>query len=260
MQGNDIIVEGADGPLVSVTLNRPAKRNCVSLTMWRELAAIFTELGGHRGVRAIVLTGAGGNFCSGADISEFRAVRATAAAAASYEGAVDAATHAIRDCPKPTIARISGYCVGGGCGLALACDFRIADATARLGIPAARLGIVYGLTDCRLLVALVGLANAKRMLYTGEIFSAREAEAMGLVGIPDDDIEKATRDFAERLAANAPLSIAGSKLILNGVAFDEVERRHAAIDEAIATAAESRDYREAARAFIAKRAPTFRGE
>jgi enoyl-CoA hydratase/carnithine racemase len=249
----DILVEEREGGFAVVTLNRPAKRNCVSLAMWRELGTIFHDLGRRSDIRVITLKGAGGNFCSGADIGEFATVRGDAAGAAADEAAV-------HDCPRPTIAHIQGYCVGGGCGLALACDFRIADPTARVGIPAARLGIVYGLTDCRLLLALVGLAGAKRVLYTGEIFDAEAAHAMGLLDVVAEDADKSARELAARLAENAPLSIAGAKLILHAIADQEVDERRAAVEAVIAQAADSRDYREAARAFVEKRRPTFRGE
>ena len=126
-------------------------------------------------------TGAGGNFCAGADISEFSKVRFDAESGRIYEEAGEAATLAIRDCRKPTIAAISGYAIGGGCGLALACDFRIADRSARMGITAARLGIVYGTLDCELLYRQVGLANAKRVLFSGQHFAIDDCVAMGLV-------------------------------------------------------------------------------
>src|SRR5438270_151090 len=134
----DHILVGVEGGLAAVTLDRPAKRNAVTLAMWRRLRDIFDGLGRDPDIRAIVLAGAGGH------IAEFATVRDTVAAGAEYERAGEAALLAVRDCAKPTIAQLSGYCVGGGAALALACDFRVADGTARMGIPAARLGIVYG--------------------------------------------------------------------------------------------------------------------
>ena len=177
----DIVVSarGTNG-VATVTLNRPAKRNAVSLAMWRRLAEIFSELGGRNDVRAIILTGAGGNFCAGADISEFSKVRADAEIGSNLRGGREAATLAIRDCRKPTIAAISGYAMGGGCGLALACDFRVGDAHARMGIPAARLGIVYGELDCALLTARSGLRMPSAS-SSGPAFSAEDCVAMGLV-------------------------------------------------------------------------------
>lgn len=254
-----VVSVGADGIAV-VTLNRPTKRNAVSLEMWRELGQIFTDLSSREDVRVAILTGAGDHFCAGADISEFSTVRADVASGRRYEVAVDRATRTLRDCPKPTIAAISGYAMGGGCSLALACDLRVGDATARMGIPAARLGIVYGELDCALLYRQVGLANAKRVLYSGRYFDSEDCAAMGLV-----DIVAAGRAYetahalASEMAANAPLSLAGSKLVLEALASDSAQARSAQISNAIEGAMNSADYREGTRAFLDKRKPVFTG-
>lgn len=254
------IIVAEEGGVALVTLNRPAKRNAVSLAMWRELSRLFGELGRREGVRAIILTGAGGHFCAGADISEFATVRADAAMGRAYEEAADGATLAIRDCPRPTIAAISGYAMGGGCGIALACDFRVADLTARMGIPAARLGIVYGPLDCSLLLRQAGLANAKRVLYSGRAFGVDDCAEMGLVDIvaTTGALDEA-RVLAAELSANAPMSIAGAKLVLEALASGTAGARTAEIDAVIARAMDSADYREGARAFVEKRRPQFAG-
>lgn len=256
----DIEVAVDDHGIAVVTLNRPQKRNAVSLEMWRGLAATFAGLGGREDVRAVILNGAGGNFCAGADISEFPKVRFDAESGRIYEEAGEAASLAIRDCRKPTIAAISGYAIGGGCGLALCCDFRVADRTARMGITAAKLGIIYGTLDCDLLYRQVGLANAKRVLFTGRHFALDECLAMGLVDVaaPETAIENA-HAFAAEIASNAPLSVAGSKLILEAIATGTAEGRKREIGEAIDRAMDSADYREGARAFIDKRRPNFTG-
>jgi enoyl-CoA hydratase/carnithine racemase len=246
--------------MATVTLNRPGKRNAVSLAMWRRLGEIFTDFGGREEIRVVILTGAGGNFCAGADISEFPTVRADSRSGRIYEAANEAATIALRDCRKPTIAAISGYGMGGGCALALACDFRVGDATTWMGIPAARLGVVYGELDCAMLYRQVGLANAKRVLYSGRAFDASDCAAMGLVDIVATD---AALDGAHALAAeiadNAPLSLAGSKLVLEALAAGATGSRHAEISAAIEGSMNSADYREGARAFIEKRKPVFTG-
>ena len=175
----DILVSVEGRGVAIVTLNRPAKRNAVSLAMWRRLGAIFPELEERDDVRVVILTGAGGNFCAGADISEFPTLRADSKSGRIYEAANEAAAMALRDCRKPTIAAVSGYGMGGGCALALACDFRVGDATTRMGIPAARLGVVYGELDCAMLYRQVGLANAKRVLYSGRAFDAASARPWG---------------------------------------------------------------------------------
>ncbi len=260
MASEEIQVSIADNGVAVVTLNRPGKRNAVNLAMLRALGRIFADLGGDDRVRVVILTGAGGNFSAGADISEFPQVRFDAESGRIYEEAGEVASLAIRDCRKPTIAAISGYAIGGGCGLALCCDFRVADASARMGITAARLGIVYGIVDCELLYRQVGLANAKQVLFTGRHFAIEDCVAMGLVDIraPETAIENA-HALAAEIAGNAPLSVAGSKLILEAIATHSVDRRAQEIAAALDGALESADYREGARAFAEKRRPNFIG-
>jgi len=255
------IVVAEEGGVVTVTLNRPAKRNAVSLAMWQRLADIFVGLGRQDGARAVILTGAGGHFCAGADISEFAVVRADAAMGEAYEEIANSATRALRDCPLPTIAAISGYAMGGGCGLALACDFRVGDASTQMGIPAARLGNVYGTLDCSLLLRQAGLANAKRVLYAGRAFSLAECRQMNLVDLVAEQggALAAARDFAADLSANAPLSITGAKLVLEALASGTADARADEIAAFIARAMDSADYREGAAAFNGKRAPRFLG-
>ena len=252
---HSILVER--GRVAVVTLNRPSRINAVTFAMWRELGALFRSFAEDGEVRAVVLTGAGGHFSSGADISEFAEVRDTAEASVEYEAAGDAASRAIMELPKPVVAALSGYCVGGGLALAMACDLRIADATAKLGIPAARLGIVYGPLDTRNLLSLVGLANAKRVLFTGSRFDAAAAERMGLIDELSPEPLGAAKALAAEMAANAPLSLAGAKAILGALA--EGREDEAAIQALVDRAAASADYAEGRAAFAAKRAPIFTG-
>jgi enoyl-CoA hydratase/carnithine racemase len=242
-----------------VTLNRPEAYNAVKFAMWLELAGVFSRLGGDDAVRAIVLTGAGANFCVGADVTEFGQIRENRDQSAAYEAAVDACSAAIAQVAKPVIAAISGYCLGGGCHLALACDFRFADGTARIGIPSARLSIVYGVNSVQRLLAIVGLANAKRMLYSAERYDAARALAMGLVDEVSDGAHGAAMTFAGALASNAPLSIAGAKFMLNGLTTGTGALDVAAAQRLIDEAADSEDFREGRQAFAEKRPPRFRG-
>ncbi|WP_461617436.1 enoyl-CoA hydratase-related protein [Bradyrhizobium sp. 23AC] len=245
-----------DGPVAMVTINRPHVRNAMTLAMWRGMAAIFRELGANREVRAITLTGAGESFSVGADVSEFDAVRADAAASTAYELAVDSCSDAIAGVPQPVIAVISGYCLGGGCHLSMACDFRFAAPTASLGIPAANLSIVYGVRSTRRLLSLVGMTNAKRILYTAERIGAREALKIGLVDRISDDPLHDAASLAAQIADKAPLSISGAKYILNDAAMvDGGLLAQAMIDGA----SNSHDYREARKAFADKRKPDFKG-
>lgn len=255
---DDILLAAKDG-IVTVTLNRPQKRNAVHLAMWRGLETVFVDLSRDPGIRAIILSGAGGNFCAGADISEFGEVRSDAKSGRIYEEATEAATIAIRDCPLPTIAAVSGFGVGGGCGLALACDFRVGDASTQMGIPAARLGIVYSLLDCSLLYRTVGLAHAKRVMFSGRHFRIDECVRVGLIDKYADDALTGARELATEFMGNAPLSLRGSKFILETIDAQEVKTKEKQILEVIDKAFESVDYKEGTQAFLEKLPPAFIG-
>ncbi|BFM17565.1 enoyl-CoA hydratase-related protein [Maricurvus nonylphenolicus] len=246
--------------IARVQLNRPELKNCVSLAMWQELKRCFDELSKNSDVRCVILSGAGGNFCSGADISEFGEVRNTAEQVHFYEAAVDAANDAIMDCAKPVVAEIEGYCVGGGLGLAMACDFRVATKDCCFFIPAAKMSIVYGLRETQNLLALVGLTHAKRILYTGERMNTERALAIGLVDIQAaDSLQQAIDEFCAPLVAAAPLTVSGSKAILNSLEIAATDKAVHDAEALIKAAGESEDYREGRLAFAEKRAPVFKG-
>jgi len=247
------------GSVGVVSLNRPEARNAVTLAMWRELAGIFSNLASDDDVRAIVLTSSGADFCVGADVTEFDQIRENRGQSAAYEVSVDACSTAIASVAKPVIAAISGYCLGGGCHLALACDFRFADGTAKLGIPSAKLSIIYGVKSVQRLLAIVGIANTKRMLYSGERYDVAQSRSMGLVDEICDDALLAAVAYAGSLALNAPLSIAGAKFMLNGLSLGDGALDVTAAQHMIDLAADSEDFREGRRAFAEKRAPRFRG-
>ncbi|MGE0769379.1 MAG: enoyl-CoA hydratase/isomerase family protein [Hyphomicrobiaceae bacterium] len=259
MSDATIYAHVADG-VASVFINRPEKKNCLSLAMWRRLGEEFEGLGSRRDVRCIVLSGVGDCFCAGADIGEFAEARRDAASAHTYEAVTEKTVGIISQCPKPTIAAIRGIAMGGGCGIALACDVRVADRTARMGISAARLGLVYPGLEAMLLFNQVGLARAKQILFTGNHFDAQKSYELQLVDLLVDDLDKAVSDLVQSIIRNAPLSLKAMKFILNSAAHGTVERDAARIVELFDLAANSADAREGAAAFLARRAPIFTGE
>src|SRR5262245_36525000 len=257
----DILVQH-DGPIATVVINRPAMRNAISFAMWTELARVTEELGKTESVRAIVYRGAGTvAFASGADISEFEEQRKDASSAARYNAATGAAYSTIRECPKPTIAMIFGFCMGGAMAVAMACDLRFAAEGAKFGIPAARLSIIYGADPVGQLVDLVGPAYAKDILFSARAVGDREALAIGFIQrlLPGEELETFTYDYLARVADNAPLSVRGAKqtveAYLAGLTPERRERLRALARESN----ESEDYREGTRAFLEKRPPRFQG-
>jgi len=257
--GVPIRVDRSDPAVVRVILDRAARKNALTLAMWTALADLFETLAAEPEVRAVILSGAGGVFCAGADISEFGAARSDAASGEIYSAAVERANIAIRDCPKATYAAISGPAMGGGCGLALCCDFRFADDTAVFSIPAARLGVVYAVTETAALVETVGIETAKDILFTARRLDAAEAMAKGLVTERAEDAMAAALAHAALLRENAPMTIAGAKATLRALAGAP---EPAALAEALdwqRRAVLSEDYRGAVEAFAQKRRPEFHG-
>src|SRR3954463_5649838 len=186
---SEIRVSRPEPSVAVVTIDRPARRNALNLQAWRDLAAAFRALAADRDVRLAVLTGAGGHFCAGADISEFARARADSAGGAAYEREIGACYEAIRGLPQPSIAAIAGSCVGGCCAIALCCDFRIMHRGARFGIPATKLGTIYTIAECRFLFSVVGFANEKGLLYRSGLFDTAAAREMGFADtVADGDV------------------------------------------------------------------------
>jgi len=258
---SDVLVE-RDGAIATVVFNRPRVRNAIRLAMWEEIATVTTALSQDDGVRAMVFRGAGAEaFASGADISEFQENRKDIDSALRYNVQTDAAYGAIRDCPKPTVAMIHGFCMGGAVALALACDLRFAAEGARFGIPAARLGIVYGVEAVGRLVDLVGPAYAKDILYSARTVGDRDALAMGLVQrlLPAVELEAYTYEYLRGVADNAPLSVRGAKLTVESYVEGLTPAHLKRIKEVSHQAYDSDDFKEGTRAFMEKRAPRFQG-
>lgn len=251
----DLLVQ-RDGPVAYVILNRPRVHNAFSLRMWRSLASVMAGLGRDDTIRAIVIRGAGERaFASGADIAEFPTHRGTPEQGRAYHDIVEAALHAVTAAPQPVIAMIHGYCVGGGCELAVACDIRLCDDRAQFGIPAAKLGVVLGLQELRQLYELIGVAAAKELLLTGRLLDAGEALRIGLVHrvTSPAQLAAAVDELTARIAGNAPLAVAAVKRLLDGLAAGwpqpELEALQADFSRRSFASAE---YQEAVRAFLGK--------
>ncbi len=172
---NDGIDFHIDGEVARLTFNRPDKMNAITHDMWSAIPDVVAAVEGDPGAKVLVVTGAGPHFSAGADIGEFRALRSTAEGAAVYDKAVTAAVQALSSLRKPSVAMVHGNCIGGGCQLAVACDFRFAAADARFGITPAKLGIVYDFLSTRQLVALIGPANARYLLLSAQLVDAEKA-------------------------------------------------------------------------------------
>jgi enoyl-CoA hydratase/carnithine racemase len=248
-----------DGGLVTVALDRPTRRNAVTLEMWQAIACLFGGFERDATIRGVILTGAAGTFSAGADIADFAQTRASLDQGVAYERAVDAACDAIAALGRPVIAAIDGHCIGGACNLAMACDFRFVSPSAALAIPAARLSIVYGVRGTARLLALVGLAEARRIFFGAGSFDAERAMAIGFADRIDADPVAAARAYLQGLADLAPLSIAGAKHVLNALSHPDTPFDEAAAHAAIMRALASRDYVEGRAAFAEKRPPRFEG-
>ena len=258
----DKLIGRKDGAIGWVIFNNPQKRNAVSMAMARALATVVDEFARDPAIRVVILTGAGDKaFVSGADISEFKDRRSTKAAMEEYDKSSDRAAKALRECPKPTIAMIRGYCMGGGLGTAVTCDLRIASDDSRFGVPAARLGVGYRYERLRQLENLVGPSFTMEIFYTGRQFSAEEALQMGLINrmLPAAELEKYVLDYATTIATNAPLTIAAVKRSVIEMAKDADRRDIAACDKMVDACFASADYIEGRDAFTEKRKPVFQG-
>jgi enoyl-CoA hydratase/carnithine racemase len=259
--GGKILSATGDGVGV-VTFNQPQKHNAMSVEMWLGLAEVLEDFGADDAIRTVVLTGAGTRaFVSGADISQFEKVRHNAAASEEYAKRSAAQRALLADYPKPTIACIQGFCLGGGMQVAMLADIRIAAHSSQFGIPAARLGIAYGFDGLRHLVSLVGPSWARLLMYTGMRIDSAEALRIGLVErvFRDDLLWGETMDIAQTISGNAPLAIKAAKVTIAQVLKDESQRDMDAIKAIGTSCMDSQDFREGRQAFMEKRRPKFQG-
>ena len=248
------------GGVATLAIDNRPKHNALDLEMWEAFPGIMAALDRDPQVRVVIVRGAGReSFASGADIGEFATLRADAEGGRRYETTNEAAFRAVAHCSKPVVAMIRGFCLGGGFGLALSCDLRVASENAVFGIPAARLGIGYPPGAMKLVTAAVGAPAAKDLFFTARRIDAQEAARLGVVQrlVPDDRLEETALALAQTIADNAPLTIQAAK---------------AAIDEAVGVGHpdadpvsladlcfDSADAVEGRTAFLEKRSPVFRG-
>jgi enoyl-CoA hydratase len=259
--GGKMLAANQDG-IGLITFNQPEKRNAMSIEMWEGLGSILDEFAADRAIRVVVLTGAGGKaFVSGADISQFERNRSNSAAQREYDRLTSTGRAKLGSFPKPTIACIRGFCLGGGLAIAMQADLRIAAHGSQFGIPAAKLGIAYGFDGLTRLVQLVGPAHARMILYTAERIDAAEAERIGLVNraVPEPSLEVSVLSIAGSIADNAPLSVHASKLTISEVMKDPDRRDLDSVERATSACFDSADYREGRSAFLEKRKPHFQG-
>jgi len=249
-----------ENPIAYLTLNRVDKKNALNMTMWQEIERIAKDVEQNPDIHVLVIRSASDTvFCAGADISEFQIFMNDAEACEQNRKAIRAACDGIENLSIPTIAMIQGPCVGGGCALALCCDFRFGDDKSRYGITPAKLGIVYGLSDTRRLMDLVGPSEAKMVLFAANIFNADKALRIGLVNdiFPAEELAEEVGKFTRQLMSNSPHSLknikANVKRILSGDREDD-ELSETLFRESFT----GKDHREGVDAFLNKRKPEFR--
>jgi 2-(1,2-epoxy-1,2-dihydrophenyl)acetyl-CoA isomerase len=248
------------GGVVTITLNRPEKKNAMNRTMWSELRQTFTEITDSDDDRCVVVTGAGDAFCSGADLStsgdgtpdrhQLHNMR--------WIGEVALGLHRL---PQPTIAKVNGVAAGAGCSLALGCDLIVASDEARFSMIFARRGLSVDWGASWLLPRLVGLHKAKELAFFADILGAKEAQELGIVNrvVPADSLDAFVDDWAQKLAAGPPIALWQTKLLLNNGALTTMAQ--ALDDEGYAQTVNfgTEDTPEAIRAFVEKREARFQG-
>lgn len=258
----DNLVVEREGKVGWVTFNDPAKHNAVSFDMWAGLPLALDAFEKDTQIACVVLTGAGDKaFVSGANISQFEALRTGADAVQEYEVVAESAQLAIQNFAKPLIARIDGYCIGGGLNIALCCDIRIASDASVFSIPAARLGLGYRFTAIQNLVRAAGPANALEIFLTAAKYSANEAKSLGLIHqvAPKLELDQRVSVYLEKITSNAPLTMSAGKRMIKTLSDRLTDIDMQEMTALVMQCFESEDYKEGKLAFSQKRQPEFLG-
>ena len=251
-----------DGSIGYLIFNNPEKHNAVSLEMWDATDAILDQFESNPDVRVVVLTGAGGkSFVSGADISKFEKERGSAEATKYYNTRIRAIYERIDHFPKPTIAQVDGYCIGGGLNLAVCCDIRVCSTKSKFAMPAAKLALGYPFPAIQRLINAIGASNAKYLMFTADRIDADTAFRMGFVQSIHDEstLEDAVKTLTNQIGANAPLTIKAMKFVATQALTEPGNRNLEQCDALVDACFNSADYKEGRTAFMEKRAPNFKG-
>jgi enoyl-CoA hydratase/carnithine racemase len=257
---SEITVERLHSGIGIVSINRPEKRNACNQSAWQQIADAFTLLGQDNTTRLAILTGAGGHFSAGDDITAYNDAKTIPGSAERHRMSVLSSYDAILNAPFPVLAAIEGVCVGGAVSLAMCCDFRVAHPSARICIPVAKLSLVYPTIHIQRLVQLVGASFARRWLYSAEFVDSAAAFQAGFFDAVNEQPAVATAiDFCAAMLDRAPLSIAGTKRQINAIASNTLAEERERIEAAITNAEESSDYQAAVQAFREKSSPVFTG-
>ncbi len=255
----NLLIDRPHPGIARVTLSQPARRNALNAAMWAALPRVLADLAADDTVRALILTGDGEHFAAGADISEFSTLYSTPETSAKISADIQSAFDAIGAFPMPTIAMIRGACVGGGCGLALCCDIRFADETAKFAITPTKLGLVYPFGDIARLIDAVGVANASDIMLSARVITAEAAQDMGLIhsALSVDALEAQVMDYANRILGLSPESLRITKSMIT--AYRKGQRTDTPeTDAQFAAGFTSKDFGEGFRAFLEKRKPNFK--
>ena len=257
----NMIAEKA-GPVGRLVFNKPHKHNATSTDMWEAIPVILDDFEKDPAIRVVVVTGAGDKaFVSGADISEFEKARNTPEQVAYYDKIGEVANARLNKFSKPTIARIRGYCIGGGLAVALLCDIRIASDVSKFGVPAARLGLGYRASGLKILTDLVGPSHAKEIFFTARHFSAQEAAGMGLITriVPDAELDSYVDNYCKLIGENAPLTMHAAKRTIEELTRLDGKPDFDRLSGLVKECFDSEDYIEGRTAFMEKRKPVFKG-